>query len=396
MINEKTFTLLVSRSQKNLESLERILIDQPGIRLQVKNPVNGHFDPLHGVNQKPDVLVLDLSDAWEEELKALSIRPRTDRPPVIVFGPEGNTSMMRLAMQAGAQDFFTHPVLPEEIIVSVKQIGKESTTKSNKAKTALTAVINAKGGSGASFIACNLAHIMAIRQHRAVTLIDMDLQFGTLPLYLDLEPNDNLTEVLRNINELDEVAIQAQMMKHSSGLHLLASSNENMLPLAEISAQRINRLLDLKMSGYEHLVVDLPRQIDLPTTTILQRADHVLLVMQQSVSHIRDAKRMHRIMTTDLAIPNNHISIIVNRYNEKDAVRVEDIKNSVTDVNFLFVPSDFKRASEMVNMGIPLFDNAPKAGITKSLIGIAEKLDGQSNRKKQGFLQNTFSNIFSL
>ena len=36
-----------------------------------------------------------------------------------------------------------------------------------------------KGGSGASFIAANIAHILSTQSERKVALIDLDLQFGT-------------------------------------------------------------------------------------------------------------------------------------------------------------------------------------------------------------------------
>ena len=49
----------------------------------------------------------------------------------------------------------------------------------------LNAVINAKGGSGASFIASNVAYILSKETDSKVALVDLDLQFGSVGLNFD-------------------------------------------------------------------------------------------------------------------------------------------------------------------------------------------------------------------
>ena len=48
---------------------------------------NGHTDPLYGLEQMPDFLLLRVSHLWREELAALLQHPLKERPPLLVCGP---------------------------------------------------------------------------------------------------------------------------------------------------------------------------------------------------------------------------------------------------------------------------------------------------------------------
>ncbi|MGH9895481.1 MAG: AAA family ATPase, partial [bacterium] len=171
-MKDKISVLLVGRSKPGVDSLEGMLQGQPGIELRVRRVDNGYVDPLYGVPSLPDVLVLDLSHLWEDELRALSLRQGAQRAPLIAIGPGGDTRIMRMAMQAGARDFYTHPVPAEELLTAIHRTGQKETT----VKGSVSAIINAKGGSGASFVACSLAQILVSEMRHRVALVDLDLQ----------------------------------------------------------------------------------------------------------------------------------------------------------------------------------------------------------------------------
>ena len=61
---------------------------------------NGHTDPLYGLEQMPDFLLLRVSHLWREELAALLQHPLKERPPLLVCGPLDEREGMRMAMQA--------------------------------------------------------------------------------------------------------------------------------------------------------------------------------------------------------------------------------------------------------------------------------------------------------
>jgi pilus assembly protein CpaE len=144
----KKFVVLIGgRSLQGLEGLEAPLRDQPDIKVQRRHVTNGHMDPLHGVSPMPDLLVLDLEFVLGDELRAAA-RPAKNRPEVIAVGPDGNTRMMRLAMQAGARDFFTHPVPGQELLASIAQVADEHATPHTGAHSSVTPSSTRKAARG--------------------------------------------------------------------------------------------------------------------------------------------------------------------------------------------------------------------------------------------------------
>ncbi|MBO6852012.1 MAG: hypothetical protein JJ867_16430, partial [Marinobacter sp.] len=208
--------LIAGRNARELEELEQMLLNQPGLAPSRRLITNGHSDPLHNVTELPDALVFCTTVAWEHELQSLDERPPQGRVPTIVTGPD-NTAIMRTAMRVGARDFFTFPVKKPELLESLRRIAREIQPSSEKSGD-LFAVINAKGGSGASTIASSLAHSLVERIEDRVALLDMDLQFGHLATAFDLQESGSLIDALLRADNLDAVALEGHMAKHTSGL----------------------------------------------------------------------------------------------------------------------------------------------------------------------------------
>lgn len=384
--------LLVGRSKETLQKQSAALRGQADISLATRLVSNGHIDPLHGIVEMPEVLVLNLSPHAEEELKSLALRASDRRPVTLVIGPGDDPKLMRMAMQAGARDFIIESVGTEELIAAVQRVRKEKQTRESSLNRRLTAVINAKGGSGATLLACNLAHILTVCFQKRVALLDLDFQFGSSALSLDLKPEHTIIEALNLIDELDLVALEAYMTKHKSGLHLLASSAKEIVLPGEVPVNALQRLVQLVNQSYEQVFVDLPRQIDPLSTMVLEQADQIALVIQQSLAHVRDAKRLLNIMKGDLEIPEQRITVIINRYDAKNRLQLSDLEQTLNHRSFAQVPNDYERVAAATDLGIPLYDYARKAGITKALTKLAEQLGGQALMPpKKGLFQRMFN-----
>lgn len=387
--------VIAGRALEDLKLLEKLVCQESGFTVRIKHITNGHSDPLHGVVPVPDVLIFNLSQQWEHELDALGARAGTERPPAIAVGPEGDTKVMRAAMQAGARDFFSHPVVAEDLIASLRRLAREhaSQTQRGGATSKLTVVMNAKGGSGASFIACNIAHMIRAQHSDRVALLDLDLQFGTLPLYFDLPASDNLLGLLSDVEHLDKLALEGYMLKHKSGLHLLPTMSERVPLPWQIPERSVERLLQEARFAYEHLVADLPRQIDPVTTTTLEQADRVLLVMQQGLTHLRDAKHLMQVMTKDLAVPGERISIIVNRYTKDNPVGLEQVRDVLECADCCQIPNDYGVVSEAINLGVPLLNGARKSPVTKGLLQLTSEVVGDKKPARRGLLSSALAHL---
>jgi len=372
---KRIFNVLVAgRDKQELVALERILQDRTDFTVKTGLASNGHFDPLHDITTPPDLLILCLSEAWENELQQLAERSPSSRPPVIVVTNTGDeTQVMRHAMRAGARDFFTRPVKTDLLIEAIELVSKE-TFASAPGGPLLTAVVNAKGGSGATLLAANLAHVLAKEGGQKVALIDMDLQFGTLGLYLDLQPTMGIVEVLEYSHDLDAIALKAYMTEHESGVFMLAATQNSVVLPREIDLDKLSDLINTLQTTFDHVIVDLPRQIDAVTTTILERADNVVITTQQSLTHLRDTIRLRDILKDELGVNEKRMIVVVNRYDSNDAITIADINKMLSDGPVSLIPNDYKRVTENINLGIPLYKQSRHSAITKAVVKLATRL----------------------
>lgn len=382
--------LLVSRRKETLDGLESILRKYPGLHLERRLTVNGHVDPLSDVNTLPDAMILHLGEGSHAELESLAARASDRRPPLIVVSSESDAAVMRLAMQAGARDLLHLPLVEAELLAALKRIERDRQSGNARGRGSVIAFMNAKGGCGATLLACNVAHALVALSERRVTLIDFDLQFGAIPLYFDLFPKRGMLQALENVDGLDEVAFNGYLVQHESGLRILGQAAEDALPTQAVDAQHVNQLVDLAVANNDHVVIDLPRRIDSAAALVVERAQHVVLIVQQSVATLRDATRLVNCLRRDLGVNKERIVLVVNRYEKDAGITTEDIRTTLGCGELSLVPNDFRTVSESINAGTPLLTLARNAAITRAVVALQSRLGGAA-LERHGLLARTFS-----
>lgn len=384
--------LISSRDADALQHLQGICRRVSGMQVDTRLVSNGHADPLYGQEKMPDCLLLRVSHLWREELAALLQHPMQERPPLLVCGPLEEREGMRLAMQAGARDFLPEPVAAEELLAALGRMLMEARASSSS-DGKLVAVMNAKGGSGATLLACNLAHQLSAKGGNTL-LLDLDLQFGSVAHYLDVQPSHSHVEVLQQIGDMDSVALRGFCSHFSPTLHVLGGrENELCLP-QDVHIEQLEALLQLARSSYDWVVVDLPRQIDHLTGITLEQADRVYIVVQQSLSHLKDASRLARILRDELGVRNENLQVVVNRYDKVAPINLRDIGTALRCSELQKLPNDFAVVSQSQNTGVPLDLHAPRAPITLALQELSKELLGKQAGAEQGLFKRAFSRFF--
>lgn len=372
--------LVAGRSRDAVSHVEALLEGDRRIAVTTRYIGNGRDDPLDGQPRLPDALVLVLGEGGQTELAALMDRPATQRPPLLVVGPGDDKSLLRTAMRAGARDFLEAPVDATDLAAFIAAVSHELADTGSSRQAQLTAVINAKGGSGASMVAANLARQFAAAPERRTLLVDMDIQFGALPLYFNLNPVNGLIQALETVDALDPVALKGYVLSHDSGLDVLASAPNDLLLSSDVPEHQVDQLLRVLGEAYDDVVVDLPRWIGESMAAVLERADRILVVIQQSVAHLRDAKRMVHILQREMGVASERILVVINRFDKRSPVTRDDIREALVPVSIATLPNDFRHVSESINLGTPLLDLAPRAEVTRQLERLASSINTRIRR----------------
>jgi pilus assembly protein CpaE len=382
--------LVAGRSKPAIQALARA-IASPELEVRCRHISNGHSDPLYGIEQFPDLMVFHLSEFGEEELASLLERPSSERPATLVIGPAENTICARAAWKAGVYDYLEAPINEADLRESVRAVCTELQDRNLGQEGRLISVISGKGGSGSSFLAANLAHLMTISSELQVALIDLDMQFGSLAQYLNLPPKHGLIRSLDMVEHLDHVSVEACMTKHKSGLSLLSPLENEIILTRDIPIERFSYLLDLMKNSYDRVIIDQPCRYDKLSTAVLERTDHILLVVQQDLANLRNAMRLQKALLSRLAFPRDNITIVVNRYEKNAAIELADIARSmnVDKAALAVVPNSYKHVDESITFGVPMLEHAPHSSVTSALMALKSRLTGAPESSPHGILSQT-------
>jgi pilus assembly protein CpaE len=241
--------------------------------------------------------------------------------------------------------------------------------------------MNSKGGSGASFVATNLAYELSQVVEARMVLVDFDLQFGGLSRYLDLYPKRGLVEALDATEDMDEVSAETYITRHDSGLRLLAASTNQLFLSREAPIEQVDSLLRVLQNNNEYVVADLPRRIDLLSATVLEHSEQILIVVQQTLGHLNDAARMIKLVTKELAVPMDRIRVVLNRHSKNALIEIDDVKNALKVDRIAIIPNQYKLVSESVDSGVPLMKVARNSAIGKAIQNLQQLVRGKDDEK---------------
>lgn len=389
----KIKVLIASRLREAAQSAADLLAGHPRCDAEIRVIANGNTDVLQNLAVLPDLLLLCNVQA-DSELQTLTNRPSEQRPALVVFGPGQDAESIRVAMRAGARDYLTLPLDRRDLYAHVDKVIDELAKKDVTKVGRLHVFVNGKGGSGATFLATNVAHGLAVAD-REVTIVDLDLQFAGLCRYLDLTPGRDLIEAARSVDDMDQLSAQAFTCRHDSGLRLLSCKADSLHLNSDVAPDRMVKLLEIYQSFNDFVIVDMPRHIDLMNAAVLENADRVSVVAQQSFPHLHDTARLMHILRNELGIDESRLTVIVNRYDKKSPVLLDDIEKALRVDEVVTIPNQYRMTSESVNSGIPLSDITGKSSVTRGLRDYYMSFieTGDADGKSDGALQRLFRRL---
>jgi pilus assembly protein CpaE len=284
---------------------------------------------------------------------------------------------MRLAVRSGARDFLAEPVNPRELIAALEGLRDEPRRQgAGPERGDFTVVLGAAGGVGTSFIACNLAHAMATGTELPTLLVDLDVNAAPLASFLDLTPERGLLPALAEVEHLDEHALQGYVTRHRSNLHLMGAPAKSMTLAREIDPSRFAALMGLVATRYRHVVIDASHSLDDLSMTTLGMARNVILVLQQSVVQLKQAARMLRGLQVDIGIPDDRITVVVNRHLKRSTVALEDIRRTLARDKVTVLPNQYQTALASIDGGIPVQELDKSSAIAKAILALQRELTG--------------------
>jgi pilus assembly protein CpaE len=203
-------------------------------------------------------------------------------------------------MRAGANEFFAWPPAEDTFHSAIRRTAARRETTQGAPPAATTLVFfGAKGGAGTTTIAVNCGVELARLTKRSTVIVDLKPGLGEVALFLGVRPRYSLIDAIDNLHRLDREFLRELVVKHKSGLEILAGSDHFDRP-GGADAGAIEELLRLLGRQYEYVLIDAGSQINACSVAALYAADQMFLIANPDVPSVRNAQRLLERVSTAL------------------------------------------------------------------------------------------------
>jgi pilus assembly protein CpaE len=343
-----------------------------------------------------DLLILEIGDDVKKEFELVhAIQDSGMVREIFLTSPRLESDLLIEALRAGAKEFFPQPIRREEVrgaLLKFKERRERGKLDGEKKKGRIIDVIGSKGGVGNTTVAVNLAASLSeSAESPRVALIDMNLLFGEVPIFLNIEPAFNWGEVAMNISRLDSTYLMGILSKHSSGVYVLPSPT-GLDGVNVATPEIIEKILVLMRYVFDFIVIDGGQSLDDISLKILEMSDTVLLVAISSLPCLTNVKRLLWIFQKLGYPPKEQTKIVINRHHKKSVISVKEAEHGIDQKIFWFVPNDYFTTMSAINQGKTLSTVAYNAEVSKNLRDLAFFfLEKETQGKvKKGFWREIF------
>jgi pilus assembly protein CpaE len=318
----------------------------------------------------PDIVMVDIgSNDATMALRAVEfLHQELPESAIFAIGPLTQPQLIVNAMRAGVREYIERPTSTSDLLEAFVRLtatrrkpGREST------RGKVFTVVNAKGGSGATTVAVNLALALQSAQNNTA-LVDL-APLGHCALHLNLKPNFTISDAVTNLHRLDSSLLDSFMARHQDGLQILAGST---VPGAiEPSTSDFARLFDTIVGRFQYVVVDISSRLDSAARLVSNLSEKILLIAHADVASLWSAGRVAQYLGESGT--RDRFALVLNRYRKVAGFNEAETEVAIGAPVLWRIPNQYFAVASAIDRGVPLMQQG-NTEIARSISGLAEYL----------------------
>jgi pilus assembly protein CpaE len=303
----------------------------------------------------PEVCVIDLDRDRPMALDTVEYLRRSSLNSISIFAISSRMDSESIigAMRSGCTEYLEKPLVTERVQEALVQLSrKKRDSLVSPVQGKLVTLMGVKGGVGTTTLAVHLAYSLA-KRGKKVLLVDHHPELGEATLHLGLEHhNYGFYELACNLNRMDAELLQGFVLKHESGLEVLASP-EGLGMTPRTTPEAVQQTLRFLLRMYDYVVVDTVCGFDEQNLAILEASDEFNLIATPQLPSIRSTSRFLDYLLR-LNYPTSKAQVILNRWSKRAPLSVENIEKALRRKISLIIPNSESELTEAIATGIPV------------------------------------------
>ena len=364
--------VFIVSDHESIASSLRALFLREGMDCPAGNLVTMDLATERLARARADLVVVVLSPAPERALAVVGQLHLLLHVPLLAVGPAGNSRLVLQTLRAGAADYIDECDIEGELRNVLGRLQSDLPARAEPART--IAVLAPSGGSGSSTLAVNIATVLA-RQHQSALLMDLKLRAGDLAALLDLKPTHTLADLCQNVSRLDRIMLERSLVRHGSGIHLLAPPRI-FSEAALVTPEGVLQALNLARMLFPYVVIDLDRSYGPEQVQALRLADVVLVVLRLDFTCLRNTHGTLEYLE-QLGINKERVSLVVNRHGQAKEIPAAKAEEALGLKIAHYIPEDPTTVNRANNNGVPIVLESPSAKVSRSLTNLAHSVNGR-------------------
>ncbi len=333
--------------------------------------------PLH-----PDVILIDISH-FNLPLEPLLRQIKADSAGsmIIVLHTSAEPEKILAAMRAGAHEYL-FPPLQTNLRAALERKSEEHAASRDgiRGKGKTIAFVSAKGGCGATTVACHVAVELGRRSAQRVLLADLDLNSGTISFVMRSKSPYTVLDAIHNLHRLDPSYWKALVSNGYPGLEVISAPPPAGFAGPPPDPEQLRHVLSFARSNYEWTVVDLGRSLSPLAMTAFEEIDEVYLISTMDMPALHAAAQIARALVAS-NYGRNRVRLVLNRTPSDPDTTLQDLEKALAHPVFAMLPDDYTALCDSYCEGRLLGSSSQLA---RHLAKLAHKIAGLPEEKSKG------------
>ncbi|MEQ9143106.1 MAG: AAA family ATPase [Parvibaculaceae bacterium] len=308
---------------------------------------------------------------------------------VIIVGHLNDITLYREMIRQGVNEYLVAPLTPIQVVDSVARLYADPEAPPIGRSIVF---IGARGGVGSSTIAHNVSWCVAEEMREDVTLMDMDLPFGTAGLDFNQDPVQGVADALMQPERLDDVLLDRLLLKCTDRLSIFGAPG-TLDREDELSPEACETVIETVRETCPCVVVDMPHMWSRWTRQTLLNADEIVITATPDLASLRNTKNYLDLLKkqrTNDAAP--HVVLNQVRMPKRPEIPPADFAEAIEQEPTLILPFNPTLFGTASNNGQMLEEIDPKNKTTTAIRHLSTLVTGRHVQpvKKKGLLAGLF------